>query len=296
MAISETQLTTWSSQGSITQSKNTYATVKNALESPNALYADKSYEVFLQGSYGNDTNIYADSDVDTVIRLTSIMTSDLSHLPSNQQTAYHQTFPTATYTFAEFKNAVGVRLRTAFGENFVEPGDKAFHIVPNGSRRNADVVVCHQYRRYIRFNNITDQEFVPGIIISNTSKGDVINYPKVHSDNLTAKHQATTQWLKPMIRIFKNMRNVLIERGVIADDTAPSYFIEGLLYNVPNNNFGGNYADTFCRCFDWLWGTDRSQLICPNQLYRILGSSNVQWTSTKCDQYLNAMLRLWHNG
>ena len=32
-------------------------------------YADKNLKVFLQGSYGNDMNIYAESDVDIVIRL-----------------------------------------------------------------------------------------------------------------------------------------------------------------------------------------------------------------------------------
>jgi hypothetical protein len=64
MAIPESQLTTWSSQGSITQSANTYATIKLALESGDTTYAGKSYEIFLQGSYGNDTNVYADSDVD----------------------------------------------------------------------------------------------------------------------------------------------------------------------------------------------------------------------------------------
>lgn len=87
MAIPESQLTTWSSQGSVTQSKSTYAAVKNALEASNALYADRSVLIFLQGSYGNDTNIYADSDVDVVIRLDSIFRGDRSQLPADQQAA-----------------------------------------------------------------------------------------------------------------------------------------------------------------------------------------------------------------
>jgi hypothetical protein len=69
MAIPENQLVTWSHQGSIQQSTATYATVKNVLDSTQAPYYLKSYEGFLQGSYGNDTNIYADSDVDVVLRL-----------------------------------------------------------------------------------------------------------------------------------------------------------------------------------------------------------------------------------
>lgn len=68
MTIPLSQLETWSHQGSVTQSKNTYATVKAALEDANASYKSRNFKVFLQGSYGNDTNIYAESDVDVVIR------------------------------------------------------------------------------------------------------------------------------------------------------------------------------------------------------------------------------------
>ena len=62
--IPETQLDTWSHQGSITQSSATYATIKRSLEASDAGYANKNFHVFLQGSYGNDTNVYAESDVD----------------------------------------------------------------------------------------------------------------------------------------------------------------------------------------------------------------------------------------
>jgi hypothetical protein len=50
MAIAESQLETWSSVGSVTQSSQTYATVKLALESKDAAYKDRSYSCFLQGS------------------------------------------------------------------------------------------------------------------------------------------------------------------------------------------------------------------------------------------------------
>src|SRR5690606_967984 len=69
MPIPESQLETWSHQGSITQSSSTYNTIKSVLEDSATPYAGRNFKVFLQGSYGNDTNIYAESDVDIVIRL-----------------------------------------------------------------------------------------------------------------------------------------------------------------------------------------------------------------------------------
>ena len=80
MSIPESQLETWSHRGSITQSRDTYNTIKNVLEASNTPYAGKNLKVFLQGSYGNDTNIYTESDVDIVIRLDDCFQRDLSEL------------------------------------------------------------------------------------------------------------------------------------------------------------------------------------------------------------------------
>jgi hypothetical protein len=295
MAIPESQLETWSHQGSVTQSSDTYQTIRTALLSGSALYAGKDFDVFLQGSYGNDTNIYAESDVDTVIRLDSIFRGDVSGLPYEQQAAYHQAYAgNASYTFAEFKQGIVTRLNTAFDQVNVKAENKAIKIKATGSRRSADVVACYQYRRYTRFVSLNDQSFVSGVIFPTTSGGEIINYPKKHLENCKDKHQATTSWFKPMVRIVKNMRSRLVDDGVIAKDVAPSYYIEGLFYNVPNDKFGSSYGDTFCNCLNWLLQTDRSKLKCANEQYWLLGNTNVQWPSHKCDQFLNALTNLWN--
>ena len=48
-------------------------------------------------------------------------------------------------------------------------------------------------------------------------------------------------WLKPLARIFKNMRSRMVDVGLIKAGLAPSYFVEGLLYNVPNEKLRSNY-------------------------------------------------------
>ncbi|MDD5109417.1 MAG: nucleotidyltransferase, partial [Candidatus Omnitrophica bacterium] len=85
MSIPESQLESWSHQGSIAQSSDTYNAIKNTLEASDTPYVDKSYKVFLQGSYGNDTNIYSESDVDIVIQLNDCFQHDLSDLTDDQK-------------------------------------------------------------------------------------------------------------------------------------------------------------------------------------------------------------------
>lgn len=294
MAIPESQLETWSGQGAINQSKNTYVSIRSTLLDADAAYAAKSFEVFLQGSYGNDTNIYAESDVDVVIRLDSIMRSDLSALPAEQQQAYHSAFGKADYTFAEFKSAVTDHLVDAYGAD-VDPGNKAVKIKANGTRRNADIVTCFQYRRYLRFISEEDQEYIPGIIFPSQSSGEIINYPKRHSENCTTKHQGTHSYFKPTARILKNMRSRLVADGKIAAGTAPSYYLEGLLYNVPNENFGASYSDTLVNSINWLLKADRAQFVCANEQYYLLGNGNVQWPAANCNQFLSAVVEMWNS-
>src|SRR3990167_7084136 len=136
MAIPESQLATWSHQGSITQSSTTYNTVKNVLEAVGSPYAGKNYKVFLQGSYGNDTNIYAESDVDTVIKLNDCFFHDLENLPEDQKEAFEAVHSSATYTHVNFKNDVLIVLEKRYGADVIS-GDKAISIAANGGRRKA---------------------------------------------------------------------------------------------------------------------------------------------------------------
>ena len=297
VAIPESQLETWSKQGSVAQSRDTYQAIRNALLDSKAVYAGKEFEVFLQGSYGNDTNIYAESDVDTVMRLDSIYGYDISALPPEQQAAFQQAFSAATYTFAEFKQGVVTRLSNAFGADNVTLGNKAVRIKAGGSRRSADVVACYQFRKYIRFNSLSDNEYVPGIIFPSTSDGYIINYPKRHSENGTAKHQATNKNFKPLVRIFKNMRGKLEADGLIEKGVAPSYFIEGLLYNVPKSNFSGNYAEMVFNILKWLQETtDRTEFRCVNEQYYLLrNNSAVCWPVANGEKFINAAIQLWNN-
>src|SRR5688572_31444811 len=77
MAISEETFTQWSGQGAKVTSASTYQTMRNALTA--GTYRG-SYRIWLQGSYGNDTNIWAESDVDVVMEQTSVYHYDDSHL------------------------------------------------------------------------------------------------------------------------------------------------------------------------------------------------------------------------
>jgi hypothetical protein len=297
MTIPLSQLQTWSGQGSVTQSKNTCATVKAALEDGNATYTDRNFKVFLQGSYGNDTNIYAESDVDVVIRYDGAFFHDINERPTDEQAAFNAAYPkNGTYSYNDFKEHVRQALRAKFGDS-AKPGTKAIRIEGNDNRRNADVIVAFENRRYYKFKASYDESHVTGMCFFASDGMRIANYPKQHSENLTAKHQATGNKFKPLARIFKNVRSKLIDDSLIAKGSAPSYYVEGLIYNVPNEKFVGDYQDIFLNILKWLYETkNRSEFVCANEQYYLLrDNSHTCWACAEGEKFINAAIKLWND-
>ncbi len=296
MGIPEAQLKTWSHQGSITQSSTTYNGIKRVLESTAVPYSNKNYEVFLQGSYQNATNIYAESDVDIVIRLNDCFHGDIDELSDDQRRAYQEAYSSAAYGYHDFRQDVLSVLKAEYRD--VEIGNKALHVAASGSRRSADVIVAVQFRRYYEFLSVCNQSYEEGMCFFDPSGKRIVNYPRQHSTNCKTKHQNTEMRFKPVVRMFKNIRGKLVKDRLIARDVAPSYYIEGLLYNVPDHKFTtGNrdYLLDFLNCIDWIQQADRTKFVCANRQYPLLeDNSPVTWRAVKCKKFLQATVELWN--
>lgn len=259
-------------------------TIKDALEAASAAYHDKNYQVFLQGSYGNDTNIYSESDVDVVIRLDDVYYSDLTSLSPEDKAAYDQ-----------YKKDVIKALTDRLGSD-VKVGNKAIAVAANGTRRKTDIIAAMQFRRYWKFKSIHDVQYDEGICFFNGADERIAIYPKQHSANLTTKHQSCNQWQKPMVSVLKNLRSKLVDDGTLQPGIAPSYYLEGLLYNVPNDKFGSSYTDFFTNAINWIQTeADQSKLACANEQYYLLRSRTPTcWDGADAEAFINATINLWN--
>lgn len=291
MAIAEKQLETWSAQGPTGQFTDTYNNIRSNLFGASAPYPVKNVEVFLQGSYGNDTNVYGDSDVDIVLKHNGSFYYDISELSPNQQEHFNGVFSKeAEYGYTKFKaDAEGFITRLYNG---VQVGKKAVYVPAKNNRRNADILVCEQFRRYTSYDAGV-QDYHQGVAFYSGGKR-IENFPKQHSENCTAKHQATKGNFKPMVRVFKNMRNTMIEKGLLADGVAPSYFIEGMLANVPNEKFTGDYGDMWVACFNWVVTADESRLSTGSDLHWLVrDNTDICWSSANFHSFTAALKKYW---
>lgn len=297
MAISEKQLETWTGLGSVAQSRDTYNGIKNVLEDKSAPYAaNANVEVYLQGSYGNDTNIYGDSDVDIVLCQRNLFYYDIDSLSEADKATFQRNYPSpAEYNLPAFKNDVVAWLSKHYSHDF-DPaeGNNALHIKGKNNRRDADILVCGEHKKYSAFPNPSGAQFAEGVFFLPRKGGSIVNYPKKHLENLTAKHQETREWLKPTIRIFKNMRNRMWQIGIINEGVAPSYFLEGLIYNVSSNYFDNSYQATVERIIDFIERADASKLVCVNyQHWLVRDNSSTSWPSANYKSFVSGVRDFW---
>lgn len=254
-------------------------------------------EVYLQGSYKNDTNIRADSDVDVILELKSTFHYDVSALPQAEETLYHEAYPNATYCWSDFRTDVLRALRAYYGAASIIEGNKSVKVPSDGNRVSADVIVSLNHKKYDRFRGLSDQGLVEGIAFKSLREGRwIVNFPKLHYENCVAKNssRATVGWFKPTVRLFKNARKYLADKGAIPATLAPSYFLESLIYNAPDGLFGGSYQNTFCEVVNWLLQADYSQFICPNQQVQLFGEAEEQWLSDDAKTLVSSLVNLWN--
>ena len=265
------------------------------LEHANAPYASKQINSFLQGSYKNDTNIRGDSDVDIVLRTRSLFHYNIDALPESQKAEFNRTYPNrAQYDLNAFKKDAVNWLFQNYAGDLDSSGKKALRIKENGARRSADVLLVAPHKRFSRYVSAQDQAFVEGVLFITSNGSHIINYPKQHSDNMTAKHQATNNQLKPTVRIFKNIRNKMVEKGIIKVDTAPSYFIEGMLYNVPAEHFSANRQKTVEGCWGWVNTSDHGSLMCANGIHPLSRDGiPTSWPIQRYIDFLTGVRTLW---
>jgi hypothetical protein len=79
--------------------------------------------------------------------------------------------------------------------------------------------------------------YLSGIEFYSDKNERVINWPEQNYDNGVAKNTDTSRQFKSVVRILKHLRNKMAEENIAAAGPIPSYLIECLVWNVPNENF-----------------------------------------------------------
>jgi hypothetical protein len=206
--------------------------VRDAIEDSEVLSA-RRVEVFAQGSYRNNTEVRVESDVDICVMTDGTIFFDLPDGVSREDVGLLP--PTLDYS--TFKAEVGAALVAKFGRAGVTRGNKASDVHENGYRVDADVVACFEHRRY-EPAPAGGYQYIAGTEFRGDDGAGWVNWPEQHYENGVRKNRATGNRFKYMVRALKRLRHEMDDRDVRAAAGIPSYLIECLVWNVPDEFFG----------------------------------------------------------
>ena len=230
MSVSEQQLSTWAQPPNDREETKCQETARRISKAIKERFGD-SVSVFLQGSYKNRTNVKRDSDVDIVARHNNYFFPGLDELSEQDKRLYWAKHPSCSYTFTQFKGEIQSALESEFAYGEVKRKPKCIKVIKNDQRVDADVVPCFVHKRFRTVDAVSTE----GIEFLTDSGGRIYGFPEQHYDNGVAKNDRTRRTYKGVVRILKNVRNELIDQKIIADKAMPSFFIECLVWNVPDN-------------------------------------------------------------
>ncbi len=234
-AFSEQTLDTWRKPASETEEQkisNAISMIKDAVKA-NENLKGLNVEFIIQGSYGNNTNVKLDSDIDVCVMLTDTVFCKYREGASDKDYGYSD----GTTKFSDYRGWIISAMVSKFGAENVTTGNKSIKIKSNSYRVHADVVPAFQYRNYRYEKNNNAKDFYEGIKFYSSDNTEVINYPKRHTAKGIEKNDQTLRRYKRTVRLYKRVRNKMIEDGIPVSSNIRSFLIECMLWNVPNNIF-----------------------------------------------------------
>jgi hypothetical protein len=242
MTLPDGTIAKWSRRGDPIHAWYSYEMVRETLAAArlNAL----SYAIYPQGSYANKTNIASDSDVDMVIALRSAFYPNKSELRREEIEEYDRYYERSDWTWHRFREAVVRVLRSNY---LMQERSKCVKVRSNLVRLPADVLIALDYRYYKSFLSLVDQDFVEGVQFYSSKGTKIINYPKEHIRSCARKNNDTGGRYRPVVRVAKNARNELAGDGRtdVRAGTAPSYFLESLLWNVDDSCYTDSIQQSY---------------------------------------------------
>lgn len=293
MKYSEETLICWCKPASDTEEDKIYhaiSMIKDAVIGSDEL-SGMDIEVFVQGSYANNTNVRTSSDVDVCIMLRSTFYTKYPDGMTHKDYGFSE----GKISFNEYKNRVAKALEEKFGFASISVGNKSIKIKSNTYHVDADAVIAFKLKNYKIIKSKDPSKYVEGIRFYAKDGGKTTNYPKDHIKNGTAKNNRTNHEYKKLVRILKRIRNSMVDEGKINGDKINSFLVECLIWNVPDSIITGysTWTETIRQAIIYLYdaindGKHDEWVEVSERLYLF---QNRKWTDTDAKDFV---FKVWN--
>lgn len=249
--------------------------------------------VYLAGSYQSGLNIAFQSKIEVIVEVTKTNELDLLKLePSNFKlydnfyVGYYDKFNVKKFKAALIQ-AMEIETKQKITESAVN------FLVPAYDKLQHDIEILPVFS-YKYFGPAG--ESVDGFLAYDSEIDEYfMAFNNLSQDNGIRKDKVTNGKFKEMVRLFKTITGISgRESGAI--HPVRGYFIESLLFNVPNEMFfsaNGDNLSVFLKIINWLNFANFDEFICPNQVWSLWGDADGFWQQSEAKKFVTEVIKFY---
>ncbi len=249
--------------------------------------------IYLQGCYACHTNTRFQSKLEIIVEVKKTREYDYNTMIRTDMKMRDNFFIDFDHYFdvQHFKNLLAEEIRKILRVKVSM--EKTTILVPafGNLQHSIDIFPCFKYKYFrpeggsIRSKLVYDQSVDEHFLM----------FTNLHTVNGNLKDNITQGNFKKIVRLVKNIvaisaredNNIHYVRG---------YYIECLLYNVPNEMYfshDGKLSSVFLKVINWLNFANLDDFVCQNQIWSLWGNADGFWHQSAARQFINDLIEFY---
>lgn len=251
--------------------------------------------IYLQGCYACKTNTRFQSKIEIIVEVNKTIDFDYNTMIRTDMKMREDFFIDFNHVFTvkRFKEVLANELRKILKIKATLGPTTIFIPAFDDLQHAIDIFPCFKYKYFrpeggsIRCKLVYDQRLEEHFLM----------FTNLHTVNGNLKDSMTQGNFKRIVRLVKNLVAISgREDGNI--HSVRGYYIECLLYNVPNEMYlttDGKLLSVFLKVINWLNFANLDDFVCQNQIWSLWGNADGFWYQHAARQFINDLIEFYES-
>ena len=253
----------------------------------------KDVSIYLQGSYASKTNIKFQSKIEVIVELNKTREFDYETMTQQDMKFRDDFFIDYDHYFdvRRFKQILIDELKKLLNTRLIIRPTTILVPATSKLQHSIEIFPCFKYR----FFNDNGGSIRCKLVYDEKLDEHFLMFTNLHAVNGNLKDSMTRGNFKRIVRLMKNLvaisaredKNIHSVRG---------YYVECLLYNVPNEMYYSNdnkLLSVFLKVINWLNFANMSDFVCQNQIWSLWGNADGFWDQHSARQFINDVIEFY---
>jgi hypothetical protein len=267
--------------------------LKKAVEQVAAVcpfFSANDVNIYMQGSYATETNIAFQSKIEVAVEVKKTNEFDPSKMKAKDFEIFDNFYITYNYEFdvKKFRENLISAIEAEI-KHKVKKGEVNFLVKAFGSlQHDIDIYPCFSYKYFGADGSKIDCKLVYNTEIDE----NYLMFINLHSQNAVLKNKLTDGRYKEIVRMIKTVVSISKREDHYIRYTR-GYFIECLLYNVPNEMYmtaDNEILSAFLKVLNWLNFADFDDFICQNGIWSLWGGADGFWDEEAAKMFISELI------